>query len=57
MYKRKTYVKVVIKQKLNDLPSNIKEQIASETNNMLFQFNKSNLNKRKLFFSYSFMFR
>ena len=40
MYKRKTYIKVIIKQKLNDLPSHIKEQIINETNNILFQFNK-----------------
>ena len=38
------------------MPSNIKEQIINETNNVLFQFNKSNLNKVKSFFSYSFMF-
>ena len=34
MYKRKTFVKVIIKQKLNDIPSNIKEQIINETNNL-----------------------
>ena len=57
MYKRRTYVKVIIKQKLDDLSGNIKEQIINEANNILFQFNKTNLNKRKSFFSYSYMFR
>ena len=57
MYKRKTYVKVIIKQKLNDMLGNIKEQIINETNNILFQFNKISLNKRKSLFSYSFIFR
>ena len=52
----KTLIKVIIKQKLNDLPSHITEQIINETNSILFQFNKINLNKRKSFFSYSFMF-
>ena len=57
MYKRKTYVKIIINQKLNDLSGNMKEQIINETNNILFQFKKTNLNKRKSFFSYSFKFR
>ena len=51
MHKRKTYIKIIIKQKLNDLLSHIKEQIINEANNILFQFNKTNLNKRKSFFS------
>ena len=30
MYKRKTYIKVIIKQKLNDLPRHIEEKIINE---------------------------
>ena len=47
MYLSKKYIKVIIKQKLNDIPSHIKEQIINETNNILFQCYKTNLNKRK----------
>ena len=50
MYTRKTYVTIIINQKLDDLPNNIKELIIIEANNTLFQFNKTNLNKRKSFF-------
>ena len=57
MYKRKTYVKILINPKLNDLSGNMKARIINEVNNVLFQFNKTNLNKRKSFFSYSYMFR
>ena len=57
MYKRKTYVKIIINQKLDDLPNNMQERIINESNNILFQFNKTNLNNRKSFFSYSYMFR
>ena len=55
MSKRKTNVKIIINQKLDNLPNNIQERIINESNNILFQFN--NLNKRKSFFSYSCMFR
>ena len=44
MYKRKTYVKIIINQKLDDLPNNMKKRIINESNNILFQFNKTNLN-------------
>ena len=47
MYKRKTYVKLIINKKIDDLSSNMKERILNEANNVLFQFNKLNLNKRK----------
>jgi hypothetical protein len=57
MYKRKTYVKIIINQKLYDLTCNQKEQIVSETNQILAQFNKTKINQRKSFFSYSYMFR
>ena len=57
MYKRKTCVKIIINQKLSNLSGNLKERIINETNNILFQFNKANLNKRKSFFSYSYMLR
>ena len=57
IYKRKTYIKTIIKQKLNDISNKIKEEIINETNNILFQFNKTNMNQRKSFFSYSYMFR
>ena len=48
-YKRKTYVKIIINQKLDDLPNNMQERIINESNN-IFQFNKTNINKRKSFF-------
>ena len=35
----------------------MKERIINKTNKILFQFNKTNLNKRKSFFSDSHMFR
>ena len=57
MYKRKTYVKMIINQKLDDLSGNMKARLINEANNILFQFSKTNLNKRKSFFSYSYMFR
>ena len=57
MYKRKTYVKIIINQKLYDLSGNIKARLINEANKILFQFSKTNLNKRKSFFSYSYMFR
>jgi transcription elongation factor Elf1 len=57
IYKRKTYVKILINKKLNDLSYSLKEQIINEINNILFQFNKTNKNRRKSFFSYSYMFR
>ena len=49
MYKRKTYVKIIINRKFNDLSGSMKQRIINETNNILFQFNKTNLNKRKSF--------
>ena len=55
--KNYTYVKILINQKLNDLSGNMKAQIICEANNALFQFNNTNLSKRKSFFSYSYMFR
>ena len=36
MYKRKTNVKIIIYQKLDDLPNNMKERIITEANNILF---------------------
>ena len=57
MYKTQKYVKIIINQKLNNLSGNVKERITNETNNILFQFNKTNLNKTKSFFSYPYMFR
>ena len=57
IYKRKTYVKTIIKSKLRDLSQINKENIIKESNRIFVEFNKSNLNQRKSFFSYSHMFR
>ena len=57
MYKRKTYVKIKINQKLDNLSGNLKARLINEVYNMLCQFKKTNLTKRKSFFSYSYMFR
>ena len=35
----------------------MKERIINEANNVLFEFKKTNLNERKSFFSYSYVFR
>ncbi len=56
MYKRKTYVKLLINQKLYDLSYDLKERIISEINKILALFNKTNANNRNSFFSYSYMF-
>ena len=55
MYKRKSYFKIIIKQKLNDLFGNMKVRIINKTNDILVQFNKTQ--SRKSFFSYLFIFR
>ena len=35
----------------------MQERIINESNNILYQFNKTNLDKMNSFFSYSYMFR
>ena len=57
MYKRKNYVKTIINDKLYDLSQTNKEKIINESNRIFVEFNRLNLNQRKSFFSYSYMFR
>ena len=57
IYKRRTYIKTIINEKLSDLPQVDKEKIIKLSYKIFTEFNKINLNKRKSFFSYSYMFR
>lgn len=57
IYKRMSYVNILIDQKLPDISSNHKERIICEIKKILTQFNKTNKNNRKSFYSYSCMFR
>jgi len=57
VYKRKTYVKVILKQKIPNLPCKIKHRIIDEANKIFFEYNKRYDKKRKSFLSYAYMFR
>ncbi len=57
MYKTMTYVKILINQKLSDLSYNLKEQIIIEIKKIFVHYKKTNKNRRKSFYSYSYMFR